>query len=73
MKLFIDIAQVVVGIVLIISILLQSKGAGLGAGFGGGGETVASTRRGAEKGIFMISLVLSIAFLGLAIVRMFVI
>ena len=50
MTLFLDITQVIVGILLVISILLQSKGAGLGAGFGGGGEAVTSTRRGAEKG-----------------------
>ena len=70
MTLFLDITQVIVGILLVISILLQSKGAGLGAGFGGGGEAVTSTRRGAEKGIFTISVILSVAFLGLAVARM---
>lgn len=71
MEYIFDIAQIICGILLIISILLQSKGAGLGAAFGGS-ETIASTKRGAEKGVFVISIILSIIFIGLAAVRMFI-
>ncbi len=71
MKLILDIVQIVVGILLMISILLQSKGGGLGSAFGGG-EAIATTRRGAEKGIFTISIILSVIFIGLAAARMFI-
>lgn len=70
MKLFLDIAQIVVAALLIASILLQQKGDGLGAAFGGG-DTVATTRRGAEKGVFILSIILSAIFIGLALSRMF--
>lgn len=72
MTLFLDISQLVVGVLLIIGILLQSKGAGLGSAFGGGGDSIVSTRRGAEKGIFTLTIVLSVIFLALAVARMFI-
>lgn len=66
MQLALNIAQVVVVILLIVSVLLQQKGSGLGAAFGGEGN-VYTTRRGAEKVIFISSIVLSVLFLGLAL------
>lgn len=71
MKLTIDIIQLITGVLLIATIMLQSKGAGLGAAFGGG-EAIQSTRRGAEKGIFNVTIILSAIFIGLALARMFV-
>lgn len=71
MNLFFDIAQIVTAVLLILSILLQQKGDGLGAAFGGSSDTIATTRRGAEKTIFQISIVLSAIFIGLAAARMF--
>lgn len=70
MKSFLDIAQIIISILLISSILLQAKGDGLGSAFGGS-DTVASTRRGAEKGLFYISTILSALFIGLSLSRMF--
>ena len=72
MTFFLDITQLISGILLIISILLQQKGDGLGAAFGGGGDTITTTRRGAEKTLFTISVVLAAIFIGLALARMFV-
>ncbi len=63
---FIPILQTILSILLIASILLQSKGAGLGAAFGGEG-TVYSSRRGFEKTLFLATIVLSILFLGTAL------
>lgn len=71
MKITIDILQLITGLLLIATIMLQSKGAGLGAAFSSG-DTIQTTRRGAEKGIFNISIVLSAIFIGLALARMFV-
>ncbi|MDE3075706.1 MAG: preprotein translocase subunit SecG [Chloroflexota bacterium] len=55
------IAQIIVAIALIAAILLQSKGAGLGSVFGGD-NTVFRTRRGAEKGLFNLTIVLAVTF-----------
>ncbi|MDO8529235.1 MAG: preprotein translocase subunit SecG [bacterium] len=61
-----NIAQIVVSALLIISILLQNRGSGLSATFGGdfGGYY---TKRGMEKFLLYFSVVLSVFFLGLSI------
>ena len=61
-------AQIVIAVLLMASILLQAKGTGLGAAFGGGGN-VYRTKRGAEKKIFQLTIVLSILFFGVALVN----
>ncbi|HRY63328.1 MAG TPA: preprotein translocase subunit SecG [Patescibacteria group bacterium] len=63
-----DIAQIVVAILLIITILLQNRGSGLGSAFGGEGN-IYMAKRGAEKFVFYASIALAVAFLGLGIVR----
>lgn len=70
MKLFLDIAQIVVVVLLVTGILLQQRGSGLGAAFGGEGNAYA-TKRGAEKVIFIATIILSILFLGLALTNFF--
>lgn len=66
---FTDIIQITSAILLIIVILIQNKGAGLGAAFGGGEGNVARTKRGAEKGLFITTIILSIIFLGTALIN----
>lgn len=61
-------AQLILAVLLIAAILLQSRGTGLGAAFGGGGN-VYRTKRGAEKKIFQLTIVLSILFFGVALVN----
>ncbi len=71
MELFLDIAQLTTGVLLMLAILLQSgRSGGLGSAFGGG-DSVAVTRRGAEKGLFNTTVVLAVVFVGLAVARMF--
>lgn len=48
---------------LIIAILLQQRGTGLGAAFGGEGN-VYRTKRGIEKKLFFLTIILAILFLG---------
>lgn len=62
--------QLGVSILLVISILLQNRGAGLSAAFGGdfGGYY---TKRGMEKFLFGATIVLAIIFLGLAITNIY--
>ncbi|MBU0612829.1 preprotein translocase subunit SecG [Patescibacteria group bacterium] len=66
-----NIAQLVVAIALIIVILVQNKGAGLGGVFGGDGNTY-STKRGFEKNLHTITIVLAALFLGLALANFFI-
>lgn len=48
-------------ILLTILILVQTRGASLGAGLGGAGE-VNTTRRGTDKTIFQLTIVVSVVF-----------
>lgn len=61
------ITQAVVAILLMIVILIQNRGTGLSGIFGGEGGVYRS-RRGAEKNLFIITIVLSVLFLGLSMV-----
>ena len=54
--------QIFLSIVLTITILLQQTGAGVGGAFGGGDDSVRYTRRGMEKVLFYVSIVLAILF-----------
>lgn len=65
-----DITQISVSILLIITILLQQRGGGLSGVFGGEGS-VYSTRRGIEKGIFVATIVLAALFIAISILRLF--
>lgn len=50
-------------VLLVIMILLQTRGASLGAGFGGSGELFTS-RRGVEKSMHQFTVILAIIFIG---------
>ena len=63
------IAQTILGILLIVTILLQQRGAGLSGTFGGEGNTY-STRRGAEKFIFASTIVCAILWIGVSVARL---
>ncbi len=60
---YIDIAQILVAIVLTVVILLQAKGSGIGTALGGGTRGSFRTRRGVEKTLFQLTIVLAIVFL----------
>lgn len=49
------------GILMILTILLQQRGASLGAGFGSSGELY-TTRRGLDKSLFDTTIVLAVVF-----------
>lgn len=48
-------------VILTVLILMQTRGAGLGAGLGGGGE-VNNVRRGSDKTIHQITIIMAIIF-----------
>lgn len=49
------------GVLMIICVLLQQRGASLGAGFGSSGELY-TTRRGLDKSLFDATIVLAVIF-----------
>ncbi len=65
------IAQIVVSILLIICILLQSRGGGLSSVFGGS-SSVFQVKRGAEKFIYNATIVLGTLFIALCLVPLFI-
>lgn len=66
MQSIVSVLQIILGILLVITILLQQSAGGLGAGFGGGG-TVFTTKRGVDKVLFQATIALSILFFALAL------
>lgn len=72
MRDLLDIAMIITSVALVLSIVLQSKEAGLG-GIGGAEATnTFSTRRGLEKTLFRVTVVLSFLFFGLAIYTVYI-
>lgn len=67
MERYLDIAMIITSIALIVSVILQSKGAGLGGLGGTDTGAVFTARRGVEKTLFRITIGLSVIFFGLAI------
>ena len=62
----INIVQIILGIALATAVLLQRQGAGLSGAFGGEGE-FHHTKRGAEKFLFIATIILSVLFFGTAL------
>ncbi len=58
---YFQIVQIIVAVALIISILLQARGAGLGSVFGGTG-TVFKTRRGIDRLLFRTTIAFAVLF-----------
>jgi preprotein translocase subunit SecG len=66
---YLAIAQIVLAVALILSILLQVRGGGLGGIFGQA-DSVFRTRRGVEKSLFQITIVLVVLFIVISIVSL---
>ncbi len=58
---FLSYVMVISAALMILMILLQSRGATLGAGFGASGELF-TTRRGLEKNLFEATIVMATVF-----------
>lgn len=63
MESILQIITVGSAILMVLSILLQQRGASLGAGFGASGELYTS-RRGLDKSLYRATIVLAIIFIG---------
>ncbi len=72
MGIYLNIAQIIVSIALVVAILLQVRNSGVGGVFGGMEAAVYKTRRGVERTLFNITVGLSIAFFLITILNVIV-
>jgi preprotein translocase subunit SecG len=63
---YLVVSEIVLAILLSACILIQQQGSGLGGAFGGEGNIYRS-KRGLEKWLFYATIILGIAFFGVAI------
>ncbi len=66
---YLSVAQIVLSVALVLAILLQVRGGGLGGIFGQA-DTVFRTKRGVEKTLFQLTIVLVVLFIIISIVSL---
>lgn len=69
MQTYLNVAQIVLSIALILAILLQVRGGGLGGIFGQP-DAVFRTKRGVERTLFQLTIVLVVLFVIISIVSL---
>jgi preprotein translocase subunit SecG len=57
---YLSIVQIIISVTLILIVLVQARGEG---GFGTGGSSIVRTRRGVEKTLFQLTIILVAIFL----------
>ena len=60
-RVYFQVVQILLAVALVTFILLQARGAGLGSVFGGTG-TVFKTRRGIERTLFNMTIIVAVLF-----------
>jgi len=65
---YFQIALIITSIALIVSIVLQNKGVGLGGLTGQDAGGVYSARRGIEKLLFNVTIILAVVFVALVLI-----
>ena len=64
---YLNIALIIISVLLILSVIIQSKGAGLGGLTGADTGSIFTARRGVELTLFWVTMVLSVIFFALVI------
>ncbi len=72
MATYLNIALIIISVLLILSVILQSKGAGLGGLTGADTGSIFTARRGIERTLFWITIILSVIFFILVITLLLV-
>ena len=71
MQTYLNVAQIVVAIALILGVLLQVRGGGLGGIFGQP-DTVYRTKRGVEKTLFQLTIALVVIFIAISLISVWI-
>jgi len=69
LSVYLNLAQIIIAIALIVVIVLQTRGAALGGVFGGSSSAIQPQRRGIQKTIFNVTIGLSALFFILALLN----
>ncbi len=69
MQTYLIVAQIVLSVALILAVLLQVRGGGLGGIFGQA-DTVFRTKRGVEKTLFQLTIVLVVLFVAISLLML---
>ena len=70
---YLNIALIIISVLLILSVILQSKGAGLGGLSGADTGAVYTARRGVERTLFRLTIILSVIFFALVLTLVFLV
>jgi preprotein translocase subunit SecG len=72
MKSLLPYIQIILSVILVAAILLQRTGAQLGGAFGGSDNFSSAyhTRRGAEKGLFIVTIIVAVLFAVSALINL---
>lgn len=63
----VQIASIILSVLLIVVVLLQAKGSGFSGGMGGDQGSIYHTRRGLEKTLFQLTILLTVVFVAVAL------
>ena len=64
---YLNIALIIISVLLILSVILQSKGAGLGGLTCADTGSIFTARRGVERTLFWVTIILSVVFFALVL------
>ena len=70
---YLNIALIIISVLLILSVILQSKGAGLGGLSGADTGSVYTARQGVERTLFRLTIILSVIFFALVLTLVFLV
>ena len=70
---YLNIALIIISVLLILSVILQSKGAGLGGLSGADTGAVYTARRGVERTLFRLTIILSVIFFAVVLTLVFIV
>lgn len=72
MEIAVSIAQIILGAALIIMILLEVRGSSMGGFLGGGDSPVYRTRRGFERTLFNMTIVVTLLFFAVSFLHVII-
>lgn len=61
--------QILIAVFLSVAILMQGQSGGLGGAFGGSSSY--HTKRGVEKGVYYLTIILTVLFIGISLIALF--
>ena len=73
METYLNIALIIISVLLALSVILQSKGAGLGGLSGADTGAVYTARRGVERTLFRLTIILSVIFFAVVLTLVFLV